>query len=93
MRKEKINEVLNSVMKEIRRSKMKYGVSHDSKLAIYMSEEFHYECMMQLNGALTTHVYEFFQRNTLYGLPVYVVMRNKENQHQHSLYRVVVLND
>lgn len=68
--KYQINNVIKALMEKRDKIVSKTNSLEEPKLAIYMSMDFWYECMLQMKGHLSEIEFEFYSTNKLLGFPV-----------------------
>lgn len=71
----KLDEVFEAVHKERMRQLELYGASYkfEPQIVVYMTHDFYYDCMGEIQGGVSNDVYEFSKNESLLGFPCYRV--------------------
>lgn len=82
-----IDELLNEVHSEHCRQIRIYGLERDFKpmISVYITEQAYHEIIGGIPGEVSSRVYEFFDKQTALGFPVYRVIGEK----RHAPWKVV----
>lgn len=89
----KIYGVIQEVAKKYDSLLREHGndLRYQPRLVIYMTGDYYDSCMREIRGSVSPALFEFYDRNTIMGYSLYIVLhpRTTSNSKKHSPFRIV----